>query len=61
MTRNSSLGIAEVMYRQLEQTVKQTKTLAGAPTAETVAPPASNVPRTSDVRCRAARNARSPP
>ncbi len=30
MARNSSLGIGEMMYRQLEQTVKETKTLSGA-------------------------------
>jgi len=44
MARNSSLGIGEMMYRQLEQTVKETKTLSGAPPSEVVAPPASSVP-----------------
>jgi flagellar protein FlgJ len=29
MARSSSLGIREMMYRQLEQTVKETKTLGG--------------------------------
>jgi hypothetical protein len=33
-----------MMYRQLEQTVKATKTLSGDFPSETVAPPASNVP-----------------
>src|SRR4030095_23328 len=44
MARNSSLGIGEMMYRQLEQTVKETKNLSGAVPSQTVAPPASNVP-----------------
>jgi murein DD-endopeptidase MepM/ murein hydrolase activator NlpD len=45
MARNSSLGIGEMMYRQLEQTVKETKTLAGTPPSETEAPlPASRRP-----------------
>ena len=42
MARNSSLGIGEMMYRQLEQTVRETKTLSGTPPSETAAPlPAS--------------------
>ena len=45
MARNSSLGIGEMMYRQLEQTVKETRTLSGAAASETAAPlPASRVP-----------------
>ena len=46
MARNSSLGIGEMMYRQLEQTVKETKTLSGAPGSETRVLPTSNTPGT---------------
>ena len=46
MARNSSLGIGEMMYRQLEQTVKETKTLSGAPGSETLVLPTSNTPGT---------------
>jgi murein DD-endopeptidase MepM/ murein hydrolase activator NlpD len=41
MARNSSLGIGEMMYRQLEQTVKETKSLSTAPGSETLDLPAS--------------------
>jgi flagellar protein FlgJ len=41
MARNSSLGIGEMMYRQLEQTVKQTKTLTATPGSDTSDLPSS--------------------
>ena len=44
MARNSSLGIGEMMYRQLEQTVKETKTLSAASGSEPLDLPASKVP-----------------
>lgn len=45
MARSSSLGIGEMMYRQLEQTVKESKTLSGNPLSEAAPPlPASQVP-----------------
>lgn len=42
MARNSSLGIGEMMYRQLERTVKETETLSRISPSGTVAPAASN-------------------
>jgi len=45
MARNSSLGIGEMMYRQLEQTVKEANTQLGIPPLGTAAPlPAASVP-----------------
>ena len=47
MARNSSLGIGEMMYRQLEQTIKEPKT-GSEPPAESVVPPASKAPRETE-------------
>ncbi len=45
MARNSSLGIGEMMYRQLEQTVKETKAVPGSSPSET---PALRVPANTE-------------
>src|SRR6185436_6617515 len=47
MARNSSLGIGEMMYRQLEQTIKEPKTGSGLP-SESVVPAASKAPRENE-------------
>ena len=62
MARNSSLGIGEMMYRQLEQTVKETKTLSGALTfrnCRSACFECAGERRTSGAR--SARNAGTPP